>query len=98
LILWGHNHHIPVKFQLKYKRRGNTPENKIKALKWIIMVKKKISIWGNPHLIKDHIKELRRFIREQKDLDPEFNEIINELIWELVDNKPQKKRFDDEGR
>jgi hypothetical protein len=62
------------------------------------MIKKKISIWDNPKLVKDYIKELRRFIREQKDLDPEFNEIINELIWELVDNKPQKKRFDDEGR
>jgi hypothetical protein len=62
------------------------------------MIKKKISIWDNPKLVKDYIKELRRFIREQKDLDPEFNEIINELIWELVDNKPQKKRFDDESK
>jgi hypothetical protein len=62
------------------------------------MVKKKISIWDNPHLIKDHIKELREFIAKQKDLDPEFNDIVNEFMWELIDNKPQKKRFDDEGR
>ena len=38
-------------------------------------------------------KKLHHFISRQKDLDPEFNNIVNENFDELLSDKPKKKKF-----
>ena len=49
---------------------------------WVFSTKNKVK--------KNEIERLNDFINNQKDIDPEFNKIISENFWELVDNEPRK--------
>ena len=35
----------------------------------------------------------KKLIGDQQELDPDFNEVLNKMFWELIDNEPTKPRF-----
>ncbi len=38
-------------------------------------------------------RKFEKFFANQKDLDPEFNDILNEHIWDMIDDEPKKDRL-----